>query len=300
MIVITPLLSDLDHTSYCNDEMERHRQGNNEEEWGLSVAGFPFRLDVSLRTDGGSTLVWIGRKFSNFSESISIQVIDLWDEGKSGITRESLLKPWDRVAVQVIKYFTLEEKSVKSMKVRKGKVPLPQGLVKLLYQFAKDKGGILVEVMRGGFPRSSGSLVPRAQLYLGVAPLGKDSLSPTSKLNVVLTESKDEEESPKKEVPKDLSRGGESQSLKQEKRKIVDYVDSFEEDEGSFDDGKDVEMGKGLEDPVPMSLPNRGTTPKPHGTFMVLEELRCHHKILNGLGESQVQLANSSKEKKMD
>eukprot|EP01018_Ginkgo_biloba_P024051 Gb_01985 [translate_table: standard] len=402
MTIATPLLSDSDPTSCCNDEMERRRRGNNEEDWGLSIAIFPFQLDVPLRTIEGSTLVWIGRlpgghsltrqgnlahsvvnslplpvalalcfvvwwkmggdpitteplvlkvdeevreilekagliaffrKFLGFSESISIQVAESWDEGKverpfseektsqakqltkfltyketfcwlqSNIARESLPKSWDRVAVQIMKYLTLEgklrkifgyhvailnsikneekvniplflfkslEKSIKSVKVGKGKVMLHQGLVKFFYQFAKDKGGVSIRMMRGGFPRISGTLVSRAQLRLGATPLGKDSLSLASKPNVVLTESKDEEDSPKKE-----SEG---------KHKLVDYVDSSKEDKGGSDNGKDAETGKVLEEPVPVSLPNKGATPKPHGTFTILEELRCHLKILNGVG----------------
>eukprot|EP01018_Ginkgo_biloba_P007637 Gb_03315 [translate_table: standard] len=191
------------------------------------------------------------RKFSSFSESNSIQVAELWDEGKvtrklfagySPTLRGNICRSrgieWssrneEKVNIPLFLFKSLK-KSIKSMKAGKGKVLLHPGLVKLLDQFVKDKGGVSVKMIRGGFPRSSGTLISRAQLCLEATPLGKDSLSHASKPNVVLTESEDEEESPKKET------------------------------------------SKGLEEPVPVSLPNRGAMPEPHGTFIVLEELRCH------------------------
>eukprot|EP01018_Ginkgo_biloba_P038840 Gb_25717 [translate_table: standard] len=56
---------------------------------------------------------------------------------QSGITRESLHAPWDRVAIQIMKYLTLEEKSIKVVKAGKGKIPLHQGLLKLLVNLEK-------------------------------------------------------------------------------------------------------------------------------------------------------------------
>eukprot|EP01018_Ginkgo_biloba_P034576 Gb_40371 [translate_table: standard] len=290
MTVATPLLSDSDPTSYSRCPVEDKWRLDLGLDWEVARRAFIDRqgnlansvvnsllLLVALALcfnvwwkmrGGGVTLLlhnllcskWdeevkeilekVGllafiRKFFDFSESNSIQVTKSWDEGKV----------------------------VKFVKAGKGKVPLHQALVKLLYQFAKDRGVVFQWMMRGGFPRSSGTPVSRAQLHLGAATLGKDSLSPASKPNVVLTKSENEEESPKKEVPKDLSKGGEARNLKrmppplvlasslakcsrrssrlqqksEEKHKIVDNVDSSEEDKGGSDNGQDAEMSKGLE-----------------------------------------------------
>eukprot|EP01018_Ginkgo_biloba_P011985 Gb_15585 [translate_table: standard] len=181
------------------------------------------------------------QNFTGFSESISLQVVNTWDEGRvkvddldfiisehliskvlglpmegevvcnekmnqveqlskfirddetfcwlqSGIARESLLKPWDRVAIQVMKYLTLEgkyrklfgyhiailnsirnnvkinvslfllksvEKSIKSVKSSKGKLPLHQGLLNLLFQFEKAESGLVVLPLKGNPLRDS-------------------------------------------------------------------------------------------------------------------------------------------------
>eukprot|EP01018_Ginkgo_biloba_P013977 Gb_31793 [translate_table: standard] len=121
----------------------------------------------------------------------------------SGIARESLSKPWDRVAVQVMKYLTLEgkfwklfgyhiailnsmrnkekvniplfllksmEKSVKAVKAGKGKSPLHQGLMKMLVDFKMNRKSIAAGPSKGGFVRISGTPVSKAQLLLGSAP----------------------------------------------------------------------------------------------------------------------------------
>eukprot|EP01018_Ginkgo_biloba_P026758 Gb_40311 [translate_table: standard] len=165
---------------------------------------------------------------------------------ESSIARESMPNPWDRVGIHVMKYLTLEGWE------RKG--PTSPRVVKLLYQSVKENGGILGG-LKGGFPRSSETPISRDQLHLGIVPLGKDSLSPTSKP---------------------------SQKL-EEKNKIVDYIDTSKEDKGKIDDDKDAEIGKGVEYYVPRNLPRRGRMLEPYMNFIVLEELRCHLKILNGL-----------------
>eukprot|EP01018_Ginkgo_biloba_P024551 Gb_02600 [translate_table: standard] len=132
---------------------------------------------------------------------------------KYGITRESFPKPWDRVVIQVMKYLTLE---------------------------AKEKDGALRE-LKWGFPRSSGTLVSRAQLHLGVAPMGKESPNSNSRVKL------------------------------EEKHKIVDFVDTLEEDKDGIDDDKDVESSKGVKESVPKSLPKRGSLMEPQGNFTILE-----------------------------
>eukprot|EP01018_Ginkgo_biloba_P035673 Gb_06925 [translate_table: standard] len=360
MTVLISLLVDLPLAPNFNPELDRRKRGNDGENWGFSLAsnlprlrpkigqmairlckmgGDPvtteplmFKVDEEVRDILEKVgLLAFFRKLYGFTESISTQVVESWEERKvvaeqltkflkdeetfywlqSGIARESLSKPWDRVAIQVMKYLTLEgkfrkilgyhvailnsirneekvniplflfrslEKSIKSVKGGKGKVLLHQGLLKPLFQHAKDMESL-------------------ARM---------DSMSPSNKSSLVLSESEEEKEGPKKEAPKELSKGGEARGLKRKihpqvlasslakcsrrssrlqqkskgKQKIVD---SSEEDKVGFDDGKEAEVEKRLEETVPLSLPNRGMVMDHQGTFSVLEELRCHLKILNGL-----------------
>eukprot|EP01018_Ginkgo_biloba_P002261 Gb_17708 [translate_table: standard] len=218
---------------------------------------------------------------------------------QSGIAQESLPKPWDRVAGQIMKYLTLEgkfrktfgyhiailnsikneerinilllllkslEKSVKAAKSGKGRVPLHQGLVKLLYQYNKDKGGT----------------------------------------SAVISDSEEETDSRGEEVPLVVSKKDDGRNLKQkppprvlatnlakcsrrssrlqkklaEKTKIVDYVEKEESDAGNA-----VDVGKSAKDLGP-GISDKGLVKEPGETHNVVEELRCHLKILNGLGGS--------------
>eukprot|EP01018_Ginkgo_biloba_P023728 Gb_39469 [translate_table: standard] len=79
--------------------------------------------DVKALLEKASLLDFF-QKFIGFSESISLQV--------SSIARENLPKPWDRMAIQVMKYLSLEALSLK-----------------------------------GNLLRVSGTLVSKAQLLLG-------------------------------------------------------------------------------------------------------------------------------------
>eukprot|EP01018_Ginkgo_biloba_P039864 Gb_34704 [translate_table: standard] len=197
----------------------------------------------------------------------------------------------------------LLEKSIKVVKAGRGKVLLHQGLVKLLYQSAKEKGGVV-----RGFPRNSGTPISRAQLRLGATPKGKES--PVSQSSMVLSESEDEDDSMGKDISKDLSKGDDVRSLKRkpppqvmvtslakcskrssrlqqkskEKPKILDFVDTSEEDKDRTNEDKEAETGKGVEESMPRTLPRRGLPMDPQGTFTILEELRCHLKIMNGIG----------------
>eukprot|EP01018_Ginkgo_biloba_P002354 Gb_35992 [translate_table: standard] len=197
-------------------------------------------------------LISFFRKFYGFSKNISIQVTETWEDGKvvvNGLTftisdqlitkvsslplegefsiaRESLSKLWDRVVIQ----------------------------------FSKDKGGASGRLTRGGFPRSSGTPVSRAQLCLGGVPLGKDSMShvstPTSNTSPppqVLASS----------LAKCSRRSSRLQQKSEEKHKRVDYMDFSEEDKGEIDEGKDTETGKGVEESVPKNLPRRGMPLEP-------------------------------------
>eukprot|EP01018_Ginkgo_biloba_P031174 Gb_36132 [translate_table: standard] len=164
-------------------------------------------------------------KFKGHSERVTRQFIDSWKEGRvmvdkseflvsasliaeasgrpnedSGIARESLPKPWDRVAMVLMKYLTLEgkfrklfghhiaflncvrnrekvniplflfnslEKSVLAAKSGKGKPPLHQGLMKMLVDFVSNKSSPAAGPSKGGFTRVSGTPITKAQLLLG-------------------------------------------------------------------------------------------------------------------------------------
>eukprot|EP01018_Ginkgo_biloba_P016652 Gb_17438 [translate_table: standard] len=252
---------------------------------------------------------------------------------QSSIARESLPVPWDRVVVQIMKYLTLEgkfrklfgyhiailnsvrnstkinlpvfhfkslEKSVKSVKAGKGKLPLHQGLLNLLVNFEKAKNPSPSVTLRG-LVRSSGTLVSRAQLLLGPsAAAPKSSAKPSV--------SKEEEDSPsedcgtssckkgsnrkRKSVPQTLAanlakcsrRSARLKEKSTEKVKIVDYISSEEEKS----EGEDTNMGDqcGKEK---VSIPledNKDSTKIPTNNQAILKELRSHLKILNGLGGS--------------
>eukprot|EP01018_Ginkgo_biloba_P031263 Gb_18255 [translate_table: standard] len=273
------------------------------------------------------------RRFSRFSESISVQAAETWEDGKvvvvnsltftisnhlivevyglplegavilrektsqaeqltkfltdeetfcwlqSGITRESQPKPNEEKVNIPLFLFKSLQKSVKAVKVGRGKVPLHQGLVKSLYQSAKEKGGALGG-LEGGFPRSIGTPISRAQLRLGAAPLGKDSLSSASKPT--------SNASPPPQVlasslVKCSRRSSRLQQKSEEKHKIVDYNDTSEENKGRTDDDKDAEIGK---------VKKKSLCPEPFPEEEVVSKLKEM-----GSAESHAQLANTSKAK---
>eukprot|EP01018_Ginkgo_biloba_P005757 Gb_20034 [translate_table: standard] len=231
----------------------------------------------------------------------------------SGIARESLPKPWDRVAVQVMKYLTLEgkfrklfgyhiailnsmrnkekvniflflfkslEKSVNVAKAGKGKAPLHQGLMKV-----------------------SGAPISKAQLLLGPTPS-----SPLSISGDISTDSEGDSESPDKNCPatnpkeknnrkrkppaqvlsaniaKCSRRSSKLQRKSAGKPKGVDDVESSEEDRKS----DDLESLGGRSSPpkVTAAAPSKKSAKSPEGSHSLSEELRSHLRVLNGLGGS--------------
>lgn len=208
---------------------------------------------------------------------------------QSGIVRESLPMPLDRVVVQIMKYLTLKgkfrklfcyhivilnsirnstkinlplflfkslEKSVKSVKASKGKLPLHQGLLKLLVNFEKAKNPSPSMIPRG-LLRSSGTPVSRAQLLLGPTVITPKSSAEPSK-------EEEEEDSPSEDCKTSGCKKGtnhkrkptsqtlavnlakcsrRSTRLKEksvEKVKIMDYISS-EEDKSEGEDTNLVE-----------------------------------------------------------
>eukprot|EP01018_Ginkgo_biloba_P037260 Gb_40876 [translate_table: standard] len=121
----------------------------------------------------------------------------------SGIARESLPQPWDRVAIQVMKYITLEgkfrklfgyhvailnslrnrekiniplflcksmEKLILSIKAGKTKSPRHQGLMKLIVEHTSNRLGSSMGPSRGAAIRVSGVPITKSQLLIGPAP----------------------------------------------------------------------------------------------------------------------------------
>eukprot|EP01018_Ginkgo_biloba_P013061 Gb_00900 [translate_table: standard] len=112
------------------------------------------------------------------------------------------------------------EKSVRAVKVGKGKAPLHQGIMKLLVDFKKYRRGVTVSPSKGGFSRLSKMPGSKAQLLLGLSPLSpmpksrdtildfeEDSLSQDGDLLVVV--SKDGDSSKEDHTVSDFGKFGE-------------------------------------------------------------------------------------------
>eukprot|EP01018_Ginkgo_biloba_P012407 Gb_17604 [translate_table: standard] len=186
----------------------------------------------------------------------------------SRIVRESLPKPWDRVAIQIMKYLMLE-------------------------------GPI-----RGGFSILSGTSVSKAQLLLRLTPI-----SPMPKFGETISYSKEDfisqgDNTPlagtkegggrkRKPPPQTLNaslakcsqRSTRLEKKTVDKAKIMDFVDSLEEDHTMSNISKNMEGGFSFKmmgiDPL-----EKGLVKGPNGTQTLVEELKCHLKVLNGLGGS--------------
>eukprot|EP01018_Ginkgo_biloba_P005924 Gb_25597 [translate_table: standard] len=123
--------------------------------------------------------------------------------------------------------------------------------------------------LQGGFSMLSGTPVLKAQLLLGPTPV---SPRPSP-------------ERPSRIQRRIRRRSTRLQKKSAEKAKIVDIVDSSEEDHTVSEVGKIVEGGCSFKmagtDPL-----EKGPVKGPDGTPTLIEELRCHLKVLNGLGGS--------------
>eukprot|EP01018_Ginkgo_biloba_P007467 Gb_18855 [translate_table: standard] len=119
----------------------------------------------------------------------------------SRIARESLPKPWDRVAVQEkinipLFLFKFMEKSVHVVKVGKGKSPLHQGLMKMIEDFEINRKSSIAGPSKGGFVRVSGAPISKAYLLLGPA-----LSSPLLVSGDMATDSKGDYGSPERNFP---------------------------------------------------------------------------------------------------
>eukprot|EP01018_Ginkgo_biloba_P025387 Gb_18450 [translate_table: standard] len=182
---------------------------------------------------------------------------------QSRIARESLPKPWDKVAVQIMKYLTLEGKfrkifgyhiAILNSIRNEERINIPLFLLKE-QSHEKDKRGTSVGSARSGFPKTSRSPVSKAQLLLGPSPVIKTS--------AVISNLTEDSKSQGEEIP----------------------VESTEEEKEDSDIGKSVDVGKIAKDVGP-EIPVKGPVKDPDGTNDMLEDLKCHLKVLNGLGGS--------------
>eukprot|EP01018_Ginkgo_biloba_P008081 Gb_11347 [translate_table: standard] len=224
----------------------------------------------------------------------------------SGIARESLPKPWDRVAMVLMKYLTLEgkfrklyghhiaflnfvrnrekvniplflfnslEKSVFAAKSGKGKPPLHQGLMKMLVDFFYSKNSPIASPSKGGFTRVSGIPITKAQLLLGPIPVAShlNSGGSTSKEDED-TESQEKDSSVK--IPSAKSGG---------KPSLLDVADTSKEERVVEEPSPTGDKSSPLKGPA---VDPSGKVESPGGPFVASEELRCHLRVLNSLGSS--------------
>eukprot|EP01018_Ginkgo_biloba_P036070 Gb_27273 [translate_table: standard] len=257
----------------------RYVPSTGDDRWGSGSARFERQIGglLSDRIQSGLNftgfLFWLEILFVRewFSEAISMQVVESWEEGKVVV---------NGLAFTILEHSIMEslEKSMKPVKSGKGRVPLHQGMVKLLFQHEKDKCGGTVGPLRGGFLRTSGTPVSKAQLHLGPAPL-----CPVSNLKTVISDSEEEVGQKREGLPSSCERSTQLQKKLGEKNKVEDYVDSSEEEKDESDIEKTVDLGKSSKEKEP-KYHGRSSAPESYGTNKVLEELKCHLKILNGLG----------------
>eukprot|EP01018_Ginkgo_biloba_P038087 Gb_28838 [translate_table: standard] len=253
------------------------------------------------------------QKFSGFSESISMWIAESWDEGRvkvdsvaftiskqliaeaSGLPADGEVichEKTNQSVVQVMKYLTLEGK---------GKLPLHQGLLKMLVNHEKARIASTPLILKGNLIRTSGTPVTKAQLLLGPA-----SSVPRTSAN---SDSERVEDSSNEDVGVAVRKKGDSRkqkvatqvlvaslakcskhSTKLQKKsvnkvKIIDYVDSSEDEklENHVDKPVDSERVGKDSDPLEEIKDSAKIPPDNHN---VLKELKSHLKVLNSLGGS--------------
>eukprot|EP01018_Ginkgo_biloba_P005387 Gb_27439 [translate_table: standard] len=192
----------------------------------------------------------------------------------SGIARESLPKPWDRVAVQInipLFLFKSLEKSLHAVKVGKGKVPLHQ---KLIVDFALNRKKSAAGPSKGGFTRISGAPISKVQLLLGPVPTTPHIDSEDSETDAEGDSESLEKDSPTKN-PKDKG--------SRKRKPPAQVLKSSEEDRKSEDAGT---LGGRSSPPKVLAVAPSGSAKCPGDSLSLSEELRCHLRVLNGLGGS--------------
>eukprot|EP01018_Ginkgo_biloba_P032322 Gb_32267 [translate_table: standard] len=301
---------------------------------GESITTEPtvLKIDEDVRTileEAG--LLSFFKKTLRHGESITNQFVDSWKDGRvvvsgmefvvsevliaevSGLPNEAGFtdskripaKPWDKVAVQVMKYLTLEgkfrklfgyhiailnsmknkekiniplflfkstEKSVHAVKAGKGKAPLHQGLMKMIVDFEINRKSYIAGPSKGGFVRVSEAPISKAQLLLGPA-----LSSPLLVSGDTAMDSEGDSGSPERNCPA-------TNPKEKGSKKRKPPAQSSEEDRKS-DDPESL-GGRSSPSKVTVATPSEKSAKSSEGSHSLSEELRCHLRVLNGLGGS--------------
>eukprot|EP01018_Ginkgo_biloba_P017735 Gb_08968 [translate_table: standard] len=254
-------------------------------------------------------------KFTSFSESISLQAAETWDEGRvkvdeldftiserliaevsglpldgevicrektnqveqlskfirddetfrwlqSGIARESLPAPWDTVAIQVMKYLTLEGKYCKLFgyhiailnSIRNSvKINVPLFLLKSLEKSIKT-----IRSGKGKLPLHQGPTSSAPKPSADSSDLEEEEDNPSKDSRVSARKRRDIRK--RKLAPQVLAsslakcskRSSRLQKKSAKKVKIIDYVDSSEDEKMEKDDVNPVDSGKNGKDSEPL------------------------------------------------
>eukprot|EP01018_Ginkgo_biloba_P034329 Gb_40947 [translate_table: standard] len=164
------------------------------------------------------------------------------------------------------------EKSVKAVKVGKGKEPLHQGLMKMLTDFELHRKISMAGPTKGVFVRVNGALVFKAQLLLGPS-----LSSPLLILSDTMSDSDGNSGSLEGDClttnPKE--KGG---------RKRKPPAQSLDEEHKFDDPGSLGGRSKTLK--VTVAAPSEKGAKSFEGSHLLFEELCCHLRVLNGLDGS--------------
>eukprot|EP01018_Ginkgo_biloba_P020764 Gb_07279 [translate_table: standard] len=225
----------------------------------------------------------------------------------SGIARESLPKPWDRVAMVLMKYLTLEGKfrkleiSACGEEWKRESPPAP-GADEDACGFCFQQSSPTAGPSKGGFTRVSGTPITKAQLLLGPIP-GASNLNSGGSTSEEDEDSDCQEKNSSEKTP--TGKGGRkrktpvqvlSSSLAKCSRRSSRLQRKLGGKPSLLDVAESSEEERAVEDPSPTgskSIPVKGPAANPSenvespgGPFMVTEELKCHLRVLNSLGSS--------------
>eukprot|EP01018_Ginkgo_biloba_P000131 Gb_34442 [translate_table: standard] len=237
----------------------------------ITIERVVLKVDEEVRDilDRAGLLMFFQNKIG-FNEDISLQVVKTWNDGK--------------VTVNGLAFIIMEHLIIDVLVLpREGKIIFREkaNQVGQLMKFIKDdetlcwlQYGISQE---GGFLRTSSTPVSKYQLLLGPSPT-----SPILKSSIVISDMEEDSDSQGGGHPL----GRKSICLQKklvEKSKVMDFVESIEEEIEDSDARKSVEVGKYVKDVGPGIL-DKYSTKGPNGTHNLVEDLKCHLKFLNGVG----------------
>eukprot|EP01018_Ginkgo_biloba_P026278 Gb_21957 [translate_table: standard] len=230
------------------------------------------------------------KKFLGHSESITKQFIESWKDGRVVVSGTEI---------------TVNEALIADVSglpnEGKGKVPLHQGLMKLIVEFALNRKKSVAGPSKGGFARVSGSPISKAQLLLGpilASPPSGDSATDSEGDSKSLERTRPPKNPKEKSSRKtklttqilsaNLAKCSRRSTRLQKKSEgissLLDISESSEEDRKS----EDPESLGGRSSPPKVSVvaPSVKSEKSPTDSLSLSEELRCHLWVLNRLGGS--------------